>query len=47
MNGEGCFFEREIRGDQFFVLTENSLYHSDFGLLWEDADFLSVDQSLI
>lgn len=39
-NGKGEFVAPDIRGDQFFVLREQSLYHPDIGLLWEHADYL-------
>jgi CRISPR-associated endonuclease/helicase Cas3 len=46
-NGKGSFHAPELRGDQFFVLDEPSLYHGAFGLWWEQADYLSADQGVI
>ncbi|MGA0542149.1 CRISPR-associated endonuclease Cas3'' [Neotabrizicola sp. VNH66] len=43
-NGKGDFAAPRHRGDQFFVLTETTLYRSDIGLFWEGADELSEDQ---
>lgn len=43
-NGKGSFHHPDLRGDQFFVLDEPSLYHDDTGLLWEDAEYLAADQ---
>ncbi|CCG39874.1 CRISPR-associated helicase/endonuclease Cas3 [Magnetospirillum molischianum] len=40
-------FEREkIFGDQFAVLQTGSLYRKETGLLWEDADYLGLEQSI-
>lgn len=47
MNGKGSFHAPNLRGDQFFVLDEPSLYHDDIGLWWEHADYLSADQAFI
>lgn len=46
-NGKGSFHEPALRGDQFFVLDEPSLYHEETGLHWEEAEFLAVDVSVI
>lgn len=46
-NGKGAFAARAIRGDQFFVLEDPSLYHQDIGLWWEQADYLGHDQLTI
>lgn len=46
-NGKGDFVARELRGDQFFVLSDSSLYQDEFGLWWEAAEYLNADQSLI
>lgn len=43
-NGKGEFEAEAQRGDQFFVLTEPSLYREDIGLWWEGADELSAAQ---
>lgn len=39
-NGKGDFRATDLRGDQFFVLEDNSLYHKTTGLRWEDAEYL-------
>ncbi|MFD2234366.1 CRISPR-associated helicase Cas3' [Phaeospirillum tilakii] len=40
-------FEREpCFGDQFAVLRTESLYRPETGLLWEDADYLGLEQSV-
>jgi len=46
-NGKGSFHAPDLRGEQFFVLTYNSLYREDLGLWWENADYLSTDQGMI
>jgi len=46
-NGKGSFKHSALRGDQFFVLDEMSLYSDEVGLTWENADFLTADQSII
>jgi len=46
-NGKGDFVARDLRGDQFFVLSDDSLYHDDFGLWWENADYLGADQEVL
>lgn len=43
-NGKGNFAAAEVRGDQFFVLTEDGLYPPDIGLFWEGAEELSEAQ---
>ncbi len=45
-NGKAAFASPELRGDQFCVLQDKDLYKSDIGLLWEDADYLSIEESL-
>ncbi|MAW88490.1 MAG: CRISPR-associated helicase/endonuclease Cas3 [Phyllobacteriaceae bacterium] len=37
----------ELRGDQFAVLRNMDLYNAETGLLWEDAEYLSLENSLI
>lgn len=40
-------FERgDAFGDQFAVLATDSLYHEDVGLLWEDAEYLGLEQTM-
>lgn len=46
-NSKGSFVAPDLRGDQFFVLSDNGLYHADTGLRWEDADYLAADDSVI
>lgn len=46
-NGKGAFHSPDLRGDQFFVLTDDSLYHADSGLWWEEADYLGADQTIV
>jgi CRISPR-associated endonuclease/helicase Cas3 len=46
-NGKGTFAAPKLRGDQFFVLTDASLYHEEFGLWWEQADYLAADQMVV
>jgi len=46
-NGKGSFHAADLRGDQFFVLDDLLLYHNDFGLWWEQAEYLSADQTLV
>ena len=46
-NGKGDFAAQNLRGDQFFVVTEKILYREDSGLWWEGADYLSADAMLL
>ena len=46
-NGHVVFVAPELRGDQFAVLRNESLYREDTGLIWEDADYLSVEGSVV
>lgn len=43
-NGKGDFAAPHLRGEQFFVLKETSLYRSESGLWWEGADYLAEEQ---
>jgi CRISPR-associated endonuclease/helicase Cas3 len=47
INGKGSFVSAEIRGDQFFVLSDPGLYRQNIGLFWEGADELSETQAMI
>lgn len=47
VNGKGDFVAQDVRGDQFFVLSDDSLYHEGFGLWWEQAEFLGADQGIV
>lgn len=46
-NGHVAFVCQDLRGDQFAVLQNDSLYDPDVGLLWGDADYLAVENSII
>lgn len=46
-NGHAAFLHTDLRGDQFCVLGNMSLYHEDSGLWWEDADYLAEESLLI
>jgi CRISPR-associated endonuclease/helicase Cas3 len=46
-NGKAAFAEPELRGDQFCVLSDGSLYSEDVGLRWEDADYLAAEELMI
>ncbi|OYU17143.1 MAG: CRISPR-associated endonuclease Cas3'' [Rhodobacteraceae bacterium PARR1] len=41
--GKGDFAAQDLRGDQFFVLKEPSLYTPEIGLWWEQAAYLTAD----
>lgn len=41
------FAAPKLRGDQFAVLRTQSLYSRDAGLLWDDADYLGIENSII
>lgn len=43
-NGKGDFAAKNLRGDQFFVLTQPDLYREDTGLHWEGAEDLTEEQ---
>lgn len=43
-NGKGEFVATELRGEQFFLLTEGSLYRKESGLWWEGAEYLAEEQ---
>jgi CRISPR-associated endonuclease/helicase Cas3 len=46
-NGHVRFERPDLRGDQFAVLQTASLYQEDVGLLWEDAGYLGIENSII
>lgn len=46
-NGKAEFTAPKLRGDQFCVLKDDSLYHADVGLVWEDADYLAAEGVII
>jgi CRISPR-associated endonuclease/helicase Cas3 len=41
------FVEEQRFGDQFAVLRAEGLYHGDIGLLWEEAEYLQLENSII
>lgn len=45
--GKGYFANPDLRGDQFFVLGDMSLYHPETGLHWEDAEYLGTEAAII
>lgn len=45
--GKGYFVRPDLRGDQFFVLSEPGLYHDETGLHWEDAEYLGIEAGII
>lgn len=46
-NGHARFHAPRLRGDQFCVLENDGLYRKDFGLWWEQADYLAADASIV
>jgi CRISPR-associated endonuclease/helicase Cas3 len=46
-NGHVGFVRPDLRGDQFAVLITESLYRQDVGLLWENADYLAMENTII
>jgi CRISPR-associated endonuclease/helicase Cas3 len=46
-NGHVRFAAAELRGDQFAVLQTESFYEPDKGLIWENADYLGMEQSVV
>lgn len=46
-SGHVVFVEERLRRDQFALLMTQSLYGSDAGLLWEDAEYLGLEQFMI
>ncbi|MCA0256034.1 MAG: CRISPR-associated helicase Cas3' [Proteobacteria bacterium] len=46
-NGHVAFKAPHLRGDQFAVLETPSLYRPEVGLLWEDAEYLGAENSVI
>lgn len=46
-NGHASFHAPHLRGDQFCVLGNRDLYRPEFGLHWEQAEYLAADQSVI
>lgn len=46
-NGHAAYACQEQRGGQFVVLTNGELYTEEMGLLWEDAAYLTAENSFI
>lgn len=46
-NGHAVFARPDLRGDQFAMLENMSMYKPDVGLLWEDADYLNAENSIV
>ena len=46
-NGHVRFIRPDLRGDQFAVLQTKSLYQDDVGLIWENAEYLSIESTVI
>ncbi len=47
-NGHVAFVAPELRGDQFAVLKQgSSLYTAELGLIWENAEYLSIENSIL
>ncbi|WP_420962487.1 CRISPR-associated helicase Cas3' [Brucella sp. IR073] len=46
-NGYVHFVEPDLRGDQFAVLQNDSLYSHEVGLLWENGEYLTNENSII
>ena len=44
--GHAAFHHPKLRGDQFCILDDTSLYHPDSGLWWEHAEYLGAEQSI-
>jgi CRISPR-associated endonuclease/helicase Cas3 len=46
-NKHVVFVNPEHRGDQFAVLQSESLYQNDVGLVWENADYLTIESPIV
>lgn len=46
-NGHASFHHPTLRGDQFCVLDNHSLYHPETGLWWEHAEYLGEESWLM
>lgn len=44
--GHVRFEAEKLRGDCFAVLKNESLYHEDTGLIWEDAEYLALEETV-
>ena len=45
--GHVAFANEKLRRDQFAVLLTMTLYEPDVGLIWEDADYLQIEDSIL
>lgn len=45
--GHVIFAEQRLRGDQFALLQNENLYDKDVGLIWEDAEYLKLEDSIV
>lgn len=45
--GKAHFAHPDLREDQFVILNNPELYHYDSGLWWEDAEYLTDEQTMI
>lgn len=46
-NGRASFVATQLRGDQFFVLSDRTLYSRETGLNWQDPDHLLIEDTII
>jgi len=46
-NGYVMFERPDLRGDQFAILKSKDLYKDQIGLLWENAEYLTAENSVI
>lgn len=46
-NGHVAFVRPDLRGDQFAVLQNGSLYKEEVGLVWEEGAYLSAENAVI
>lgn len=46
-NGHVAFERPDLRGDQFAILKNEGMYKDEIGLLWEDAEYLAAENSVI
>jgi CRISPR-associated endonuclease/helicase Cas3 len=46
-NGHVRFVEEKRFGNKFAVLDTDRLYKGDIGLLWEEAEYLRLENSII
>ena len=45
--GRAVFEAPGLRGDQFVVMTDRSLYDPEAGLIWEEAEALSIEDLMV